>query len=305
MNYGGQAVIEGVMMRGESALTIAVRSPNGQIVIHSEPLDPKIYRSLWARIPFVRGLIMLWDALVLGLRALFFSANVALQEEKMEIKGIWAWIMVSFSLAVALAVFFILPAFIAGLLEKFVPSALFLNFLEGTIRLGLFLGYIALVGLWSDVRRVFAYHGAEHKAVNAYEKGASLDLESVRRFGTSHTRCGTGFVLWVVIVSIIIFALFGKQPLILRLLTRLALIPVIVMISYEIIRLGHRYSYNSLVRALMWPALALQRLTTRQPDDGMIEVALAALKKLLEIEKGEKPLGYGTDNFAAQKTAAL
>ncbi|MCS7286718.1 MAG: DUF1385 domain-containing protein [Anaerolineae bacterium] len=305
MNYGGQAVIEGVMMRGEKVLTIAVRSPSGQIVIHSEPLDPKIYRSLWARIPFVRGLIMLWDAFALGLRALFFSANVALQEEKTEIKGVWAWFIVSFSLAVALALFFLLPALIAGLLEKFIPSTLFINLLEGVIRLGLFLGYIAMVSLWPDVRRVFAYHGAEHKAVNAYEMGAPLDPESIRRFGTYHPRCGTGFVLWVVIVSIIIFALLGKQPLILRLLTRLVLIPVIVMVSYEIIRFGHRYSYNSLVRAFMWPALALQSLTTRQPDDGMIEVALAALKNLLEMEKGEKPLDNGTDNFAAQKTAAL
>ncbi len=299
MNYGGQAVIEGVMMRGEKVMTIAVRSPDGQIVLHTEPLNPKIYRSFWTKAPFVRGLIMLWDALGLGLKALLFSANVALKEEKVEIKGAWAWGMVLVSFTIAIALFFLLPALIAGLLERFIPSPLLNNLVEGVIRLGMFLGYVALVGLWPDVRRVFAYHGAEHKAINAYENEASLDLETVHRFGTYHLRCGTGFILWVVVVSIFLFALLGKQPLPLRLLTRLLLIPVVVMVSYEILKLGNRYSHIGFVRALLWPALALQSLTTRQPDDGMLEVALAALKKLLEVEKGEEPLGCGTDSSLA------
>lgn len=297
MNYGGQAVIEGVMMRGEKALTIAVRAPSGQIVLHCEPLDPKIYQSFWARAPFVRGLIMLWDALVLGIKALFFSANVALKEERAEIKGPWAWATVLFSFSLAVAIFFLLPAFIAGLAERFIHSFLLINLLEGIIRLGLFLGYVAAVRLLPDVRRVFAYHGAEHKAINAYEMGAPLTLKSAGQFGTAHPRCGTGFILWVVVVSIVIFAFVGRQPLPLRLLTRLLLIPVIVMVSYEIIKLGHRYNRNGLVRLFLWPALALQNLTTCQPDDGMVEVALAALNKLLEIEKGESPIGHGIDHI--------
>ncbi len=304
MNYGGQAVIEGVMMRGERAMTIAVRSPKGQIVLHTEPLDPRIYRSFWARAPFLRGLVMLWDALVLGVKALFFSANVALEEEA-EIKGVWAWGTVLLSFAIAIALFFLLPALVAGLLERFIPSPLLNNLLEGVMRLGLFLGYIALVGLWPDVKRVFAYHGAEHKVINAYESGASLEPEAVRRFGTAHARCGTGFILWVAVVSIFLFALLGKQTLPLRLLTRLLLIPVVVMVSYELIKLGNRYSHNGLVKALLWPALALQSLTTRQPDESMVEVALAALKRLLEVEKGEKPLGYGADRIPAQETIPL
>lgn len=287
MNYGGQAVIEGVMMRGEKVSIIAVRAPDGQIVLHYEPLNPKIYRSFWARTPFVRGLIMLWDTLVLGIKALFFSANVALKEENVEIKGPWAWATVLFFFSLAIAIFFLLPAFIASLVERFIHSFWLINLLEGVIRLGMFLGYVALVRLWPDVRRVFAYHGAEHKAINAYEMGAPLTPESVGQFGTSHPRCGTGFILWVVVVSIVVFAFVGKQPLPLRLLTRLLLIPVIVMVSYEIIKLGQRYSHNGLVRLLLWPALALQNLTTCQPDYRMMEVALAALTKLLEVERGE------------------
>ncbi len=305
MNYGGQAVIEGVMMRGEKAMAIAVRSPDGQILLHTEPLDPRIYRGFLARTPFIRGLVMLWDAFALGLRALFFSANVALREEEVEIKGAWAWGTIFLSFAAAVALFFLLPALVAGLLEKFIPSPFLNNLLEGTIRLGLFLGYIALIGLWPDVRRVFAYHGAEHKVINAYENGAPLEPEAVRAFGTSHARCGTGFILWVAVVSIFLFALPGKQPLPLRLLTRLLLIPAVVMVSYEIVKLGSRYGHNGLGRALLWPALALQSLTTRPPDDGMVEVALAALRKLLEVEKGEKPFGCGTYSPSAQETASL
>jgi len=299
MNYGGQAVIEGVMMRGEKALTIAVRSPDGQIIVHTEPLNPSIYRSFWARTPFLRGLIMLWDALVLGLKALFFSANMALKEEKVEITGFWTWFTILISFSFAIAIFFLLPALIAGVLERFVPSPLLNNLLEGSIRLGLFIGYIAAVGLWPDVRRVFAYHGAEHKAINAYEAGAPLELETVRQFGTSHLRCGTGFILWVVVVSILIFALLGKQSLPMRILTRLLLIPVVVMVSYEIVKMGSRYNNNGLVKAILWPALALQSLTTRQPDEGMIEVALVALKELLEAEKGDESLGHRVDNPVA------
>ena len=299
MNYGGQAVIEGVMMRGEKALTIAVRSPDGQITVHKEPLNPKIYRSFWARVPFLRGLIMLWDALVLGLKALFFSANVALKEEEIEITGFWTWFTVLISFSFAIGVFFLLPALIAGMVEKFIPSPLLNNLLEGAIRLGLFIGYIALVSLWPDVRRVFAYHGAEHKAINAYESGAPLEIESVRQFGTTHLRCGTGFILWVVVVSILLFALLGKQSLPMRLLTRLLLIPAVVMVSYEIVKIGSRYNNNGLVKAILWPALALQSLTTRQPDEGMLEVALVALRELLEAERGDKLLGHRTDNPTA------
>jgi len=285
LTYGGQAVIEGVMMRGKRTMTVAVRAPDGDIIIHNEPLDPRIYQSHWSKIPFLRGLVLLWDALVLGVRALLFSANVALEEEEVELKGPGAWLTIGVGLILAVVIFFLLPVAIVSLVDRYIHSALVSNLAEGLVRLGLVIAYIAAIGFWPDIRRVFAYHGAEHKAINAYEAGEPLEIERVRPYSTAHPRCGTGFILWVVVISIIVFAFLGRPPLLLRFLSRTLLIPVIVMLSYETLKFSSAHRDNPLMRLLLWPALSLQSLTTRQPDDRMLEVALVALRKLLEMEE--------------------
>lgn len=282
--FGGQAVIEGVMMRGRTALAVAVRAPSGQIVLHTEPLDRRIYASRWSRVPFLRGLTVLWDALVLGIRTLIFSANVALEGEEAEFKGPAVWGTLLFSLILAVSIFFVLPTLIINYLDQFIASSMLSNLVEGLIRLAFFLAYIALIGLSADIRRVFAYHGAEHKTINAYEQGAPLDPAAVQRFPTAHLRCGTSFLLLVFVVAILLFALLGRPPLWERIFSRLLLIPVIVGLSYEFIRFSARHAGSLWLSWLTWPGLLLQRLTTREPDDGMVEVAIAALRPLIDIE---------------------
>jgi len=284
-NYGGQAVIEGVMMRGSKGMAVAVRRPDGGIEIHSEPLTSGIYTSRWGKLPFVRGLALLWDALGLGIRALLFSADVAIEEEEgIEFSGPLAWGTVAFAFVVGIGVFFILPLLIVGFLDRWIVSDLVSNLVEGVIRLAIFLAYIVIVGQMEDIRRVFSYHGAEHKTINAYEDDAELTPESVARYSTLHPRCGTGFLLVVMVVSILVFGLFGRPSLIPRIISRVVLIPVIAGISYEIIRFGAAHHSNRLVRTVLYPSLALQRLTTNEPTLDMLEVAIAALKRVLAAE---------------------
>jgi len=281
------------MMRGRSLVAVAVRNPRGQIVVHTEPLTAKIYTSRWGQLPFVRGLGMLWDALGLGIRALLFSADVALDEEgqgKATFSGPLAWGTVAFSLAFGVALFFVLPLLLVGWVDRYIHSALVSNLLEGAIRIALFLGYLAAVGLVPDIRRTFAYHGAEHKTINAYEGGEPLEVARIQRYTTAHIRCGTAFLLWVVVVSILLFALLGRPPLALRILSRILLLPAIAGLSYEMIRFSARHKANPLIRALAGPSLALQRLTTREPTDDMVEVAIAALQPVLQAE-GRWPEG--------------
>jgi uncharacterized protein YqhQ len=282
-NYGGQAVIEGVMMRGTRCMAVAVRHPNGEIVIHSEPLTAGIYTSSWGRLPFIRGLAMLWDALVLGVRTLMFSANIALaEEEDVSFSGPVAWGTLAISLVFGIGFFFVTPLLVVRLLDWLIHSSLLGNVVEGLVRLALFLGYIVLIARLPDIQRVFAYHGAEHKTINAYEAGADLTVEQVRQFSTLHPRCGTGFLLVVMVLSIFVFSLIGKPPLWLGILSRVALIPVIAGLSYEFIRFSAaRYQCNRLLTWLISPSLALQTLTTREPDDSMLEVAITALTRVL------------------------
>lgn len=286
-DYGGQAVIEGVMMRGESACAVAVRTPEGQIRIHQEPLNPAIYRSNLLKLPVLRGLKMLWDSLGLGMKALLWSADVAVgdEQEGVRFSGPVAWGTVAISLAFGIGLFFLLPAFLTGLIDRAISSSLLSNLLEGLVRLVIVIGYLWLVGLMPDIRRVFGYHGAEHKTINAYEAGAELEPASVARYSTAHTRCGTGFLLVVVVIFILLSTLFGRPPLLLRLLTRLILIPIVAGIAYEWIKFSaHHYQQSALIRALAAPGLALQKLTTRQPEPVMLEVAIAALKVVLESQ---------------------
>jgi len=273
--YGGQAVIEGVMMRGRQAMAVAVRDPQGAIQIHTEALGTA-YRGPLARLPLARGLLMLWDAFGLGFRSLTYAAGVAAGED-VEFEGPVAWVTILVSLAFGLGLFFLAPAAAAQLGENFLGLSSWLgNLLEGLIRLALIVGYVWAIGQIPDIRRVFGYHGAEHKTINAYEDGAALTPESVARYPLEHPRCGTAFLLTVVLISIILFSLLGPLPLLARLATRLLLIPVIAMLAYEYIRFTARHLNHPLVRLLVVPNLALQRLTTREPEPAMLEVAIAA-----------------------------
>lgn len=285
-NYGGQAVIEGVMMRGKKHMAIAVRAPSGKIIVHSEPLNAKIYSGLLSRVPFLRGVIMLWDALVLGMRALLFSADVALEEEEeIEFKGPVAWGSVALSLIIGLGVFLLGPMFLVKLVDRYIASPLLSNILEGLIRLAFLLGYVYAIGFIPDIRRVFAYHGAEHKTINAYEDGTPLKPDAIKAQSTAHPRCGTGFLLLFVVIAILVFSLLGRPPLVLRIVSRLVLIPVIAGLTYELIKFSASHRGNFLIRgAILAPSLALQRLTTQEPDEPMLEVAIAALQRLLAME---------------------
>lgn len=286
-NYGGQAIIEGVMIRGQKNVAMAVRRPNGSVTLHSEPL-PQIYTAPLRRIPFVRGILVLAESLVLGTRALMYSANVALEQEGTEISPATTWIMIAGALAFVIGLFFLVPLFLAGLLERFLNSPLLSHLVEGIIRLGFFIVYILGIGFIPDIRRVFSYHGAEHKAVNAHEAGADLAVEAIKRYSTAHVRCGTSFLLIVLVLAILVFGILGQPPIAVRIASRVVLIPVIAAIGYEIIRFGGAHAMNSLVRALLSPGLALQSLTTREPDDQQIEVALCALKEAMRLDSSEE-----------------
>ncbi len=281
--YGGQAVIEGVMMRGKHNAAVAVRRPDGEIVVKQEPLG-SFYRGFFSKVPFLRGVPLLWDSLGLGMKALFFSAEVVGQAEDpaFTLSGGMGLVTGAMGLLGSAALFMVLPSFLAGLL---VPEhALLFNLVEGLIRLCLLIGYIVVVGRMAEIRRVFAYHGAEHKTVNAHEAGAPLTVESVRTFSTTHARCGTAFLLVVVFISILVFAPLGRPPFLIRIASRLLLLPIIAGIAYEVLRFTGKYARNPLIRAIIAPNLALQRLTTREPDDGMIEVAITALETVLAGE---------------------
>lgn len=283
-NYGGQAVIEGVMMRGAQKMCVAVRAPDDKIVVHCEPLNPRIYASFISKVPFVRGLTMLWDTLGLGIRTLLFSADVAVKEEEVEFTGPVAWGTIAFSLMAAIAIFFVGPLLLLGLVDRLIASSFLSNLLEGVLRLALFLGYVWAIGYIPDIRRVFGYHGAEHKTVNTYEAGEELSTEAVARHSVVHPRCGTAFMLVVMIVAILIFALLGRPPLPLRILSRIVLIPVIAGVAYEFIKFSAAHQDHWLMRLLIAPGLWLQGFTTRQPDASMLEVAIAALQRLLVEE---------------------
>ena len=288
--YGGQAVIEGVMMRGRHALAIAARTPNHDIVTHTQPLNP-IYRSAFSRVPFLRGLLGLWDALGLGWQSLNWSANVATGEEE-KIEGPAAWLTIGLTLVIALGLFSFGPAAVAFWLESSLGLAHWLSALfEGGIQLVILIGYLWGIGQLPDVRRVFGYHGAEHKTINAFEAGAELTPASVARFPLEHPRCGTAFLLTVALFSIILFALLGPLPLVERIASRVLLIPLVAAIAFEYQRFTARHIRNPLIRLLITPSLALQRLTTREPDEGMLEVAITAFTTMREkeVSSGEVP----------------
>ncbi len=279
ITYGGQAVLEGVMMRGRRAVAIAMRAPDGEIVTHVEKLG-SIYQSPLKKIPFLRGLILLWDAMVLGTRALTISANVQSDEDE-QLEGPLLYLTVGFSLLFGVALFFLLPAGLAAWSERFwTLSGFGANLLEGLVRLALLVLYVWAIGFMEDIRRVYAYHGAEHKTINAYEAGAELTPESVARYSLEHPRCGTAFLLTLVLVSILLFTALGPMSLFWRLASRVLLLPLLAGVAYEYIRWTAEHLDNRFVQWLIRPNLALQRLTTREPDLDMLEVSIAAFQAM-------------------------
>ena len=283
-HYGGQAVIEGVMMRGQRSMAVAVRSPGGQVHVSTKPISNS--QTGIRKVPFLRGVVVLVESLVLGIGALFESANISLGEEDQKISGplLWGTLVASFAFAAAL--FFVIPLLVTdSLVDPHISSGVLSNLVEGIIRVVIFLVYLALVNLIPDIRTVFAYHGAEHKTINAFEHHVTLEPEPVARFSTAHVRCGTSFLFAVMIIAIIVFSLVPSSDIWVRIVSRVVLIPVIAAVGYEFTRFSARYAENRIVRVLFLPGLALQKMTTRQPNNGQIEVAISALKGAIEADQ--------------------
>jgi len=285
--YGGQAVIEGVMMRGKNTMATATRRPNGEIGVDFQPLA-SLFTGKWRKTPLIRGIIALIESMVLGIQTLMSSANVALEEEQTKLSGWAMWGIILAAMAFSVAVFFIGPLYITNLLKNYLASSIVFNLIEGIIRVAIFIGYLKLISMMGDIKRVFAYHGAEHKSINAYEAGVPLDVASTRPFSTANPRCGTSFLFAVMVIAILVFSLVGKPSFGIMVASRVLLLPVIAALGYEFIYFTSRHVENPIMRVLLTPGLWLQKLTTREPDDKQLEVALAALKKVLEVEQPAK-----------------
>jgi len=292
--YGGQAVLEGVMIRGPEHMAVAVRHPKGHIVKHAERLGG-LYTGRARKMPLVRGVVVLWETMSLGMRALSFSSRIAFEEAEDDNgqpaefpQGVF-WGTMALALVFVVALFFAAPILLANLLELVDAHRIVIVAVEGIIRLGLFIGYIWLIGRISEIHRVFQYHGAEHMTIHAYEAGQPINVDSVRRFPKEHTRCGTSFLLVVVIVALITFFIFDvlvDEGLVVRMASRIVLIPVVASISYEILRFGARFEHHPIVRLMFAPNIALQALTTKVPDDSQIEVAIASFEAVLAQTRG-------------------
>jgi uncharacterized protein YqhQ len=283
-NYGGQAVIEGVMIRGQNSVVTAFRRPNGEIKVDVQPASA-ISKSVWRKIPLVRGVVVLFESLILGMKSLFLSANIAMEEEdeKISNKALFGMMLVAILLVVLL--FFIAPLFLTNVVKHQIHNSILFQVTEGVIRLAIFVGYLKVISMLSDIKRVFAYHGAEHKSVNAYEAEVPMDVEHVKKYSRAHVRCGTSFLFVVLIVAIVLFTFVGMKNIWIMVLARVVLIPVIMGVGYEIIYFGARHSRNIFMRIIMAPGLWMQAMTTSEPDDKQIEVAIAAMNKAVEIDK--------------------
>jgi uncharacterized protein YqhQ len=290
-NYGGQALIEGVLMRGRDAIAVAFRHPDGHIVWASESLDRGPHAWRLARAPFVRGLIVLYETLIVGTRWLIRSANIQASAEGVELgKGSVA-LMLGLTLALGVGVFFLLPLFIATATTSNIQADWVQHTVEGLVRVGIFLGYLALIARAPDIRRVFEYHGAEHMTIHALEAGDPLTTDAVRKYPTAHPRCGTEFLVVVIALSIFAFGLVGRQSLPIMVGSRLLLIPVIAAVGYEILRFGAKHRANPLVKVIMAPGILVQMITTKRPTDDQIEVAIVSMEQALEADGEPVPAG--------------
>jgi uncharacterized protein YqhQ len=285
--YGGQAVIEGVMMRGKQVMATATRRPNGEIGVASQQLA-SLYTGKWRKTPLIRGIIALIESMVLGIQTLMGSANVALEEEETKLSPLAMWGIILGAMAFAVVVFFIGPLYLTNLLKAHLASSVVFNIVEGIVRVAIFIIYLKVISLMGDIKRVFAYHGAEHKSINALEAGVPLEVASTRPFSTANPRCGTSFLFAVMVIAIFVFSLVGRPSFTIMVASRVLLLPVIAALGYEFIYFTSRHVENPIMKVLLTPGLWLQKLTTREPDDRQLEVALAALKKVLEIEQPEK-----------------
>ena len=301
-SYGGQALIEGVLMRGRDAIAVALRHPDGRIVYATERLDSGFHGSRWAKLPFLRGLIVLYETLFVGTRWLVRSATLQAAgsgeegDEGVELgKGSIA-LMLGLTLLAGVGIFFLLPLLIASVTTSKIPNELgwLQHLIEGLIRVGIFLGYLLLIAQAEDVRRVFQYHGAEHMTIHALEAGDPLVVDSVRKYPTAHPRCGTEFLVVVIALSIVAFSLVGRQEPVVMVGSRIALIPVIAAVGYEILKWGAKHRGNALVRAIMYPGILVQMITTRQPTNDMIEVAIVSMEQALQADGETLPAGSGT-----------
>lgn len=281
MPVGGQAVIEGVLMRNKDRLAVAVRRQNdGEIVI--ENLEPRKQFKRLGKIPFIRGIFNLYDMLSTGIRVLNISADLALEEEGEEF-GVKEMIFTTgLALIIAIGAFVLFPVWLTNNLGNLhSANPILFNFVEGGIRIGLFLAYLYGITFFPDIRRVFEYHGAEHKSVHAYENGNDLTVEQAKKYSTSHARCGTAFLMIVLVVAILVFSLVGNPPLLTKIISRILLLPVVAGISYEILQFSGKHIDNLFLKPLIMPGLWLQKITTREPSDDQIEVALTALKQVV------------------------
>ena len=282
--YGGQAVLEGVLMRGRTTYAVAVRRPDGEVQVLRERLRSIVYTHPFWKLPLLRGLAGLWEQLHLGMKALMWSANVQAAGEQVELSAGAMRLTVGIAI-IGVVIFFLgVPLLAAGFLSRG-HGSLFFGLVDGFIRIGFLLLYLYAISFKAEIRRLFAYHGAEHKTINAFEAGLPLDVPNVRTQSTLHPRCGTGFLLAVMVVAAFIFGFVGRPALPLLLLSRIALVPVIAMLAYEFIRFAGRHRNNPAVKVLLLPFLLTQKLTTREPDDPQIEVALAAFQAARQEEK--------------------
>ena len=290
-NYGGQALIEGVLMRGRDAIAVAFRHPEGHIVWASESLDKGPHAWRFAKTPFARGLIVLYETLIVGTRWLVRSANIQASAEGIELGRGSVALMLGLTLILGVGIFFLLPLFIATYTTANIQADWVQHTVEGLVRVGLFLGYLALIARAPDIRRVFEYHGAEHMTIHALEAGDPLTTDAVRKYPTAHPRCGTEFLVVVIALSIFAFSLVGRQSLPIMVVSRLLLIPVIAAVGYEILRFGAKHRANPVVKAIMAPGILVQMITTKRPTDDQIEVAIVSMEQALEADGEAIPAG--------------
>ncbi len=284
--YGGQALIEGVMMRGPEELAIAVRKPDNEIILEERPINSITKRLPFLKWPFLRGTVNLFESLIIGMQALTFSASQAAETEEEELSNWEMTATIAVAMGLGILLFVVTPASIARLLYG-IESVYLVNFLEGMVRISIFLIYVLVISRMQDIQRVFQYHGAEHKVIHTFEAGEELTITNVQKHSTLHPRCGTSFLLIVMVIMIFLFSFLGKPTLLVRIAAKIALLPVVAGISYEIIKLSGKYAQSPLMKIIIIPGLWLQKLTTREPDDGQVEVAIKALTAILPAPEEE------------------
>ncbi|HCG91771.1 MAG TPA: DUF1385 domain-containing protein [Dehalococcoidia bacterium] len=288
--YGGQAVIEGVMIRGKSHYSLAVRRPDGTITTIIEPLN-HVFTSKFRNVPLLRGILVLAETLSMGIKSLHKSSVLSTENsddiDEKPISNLSLILTIIFSVGIAIIIFFITPVVLLEIIDKFLPSPLISNILEGILRLVILVAYVAVIGFFPDIKRVYQYHGAEHMSIHALEASEQLTVSAVKKYPTPHPRCGTAFLLTVMVVSIFIFSLLGETTFLGRIISRIILIPVIASISYEIIRYAGTHKHSLVSTIVSQPGLLLQRITTQTPDDSQIEVAISAVTAVIEADNNE------------------